>query len=64
MSAYKSHTKYNFIQNGALLDDRDKLFNNGFDSKKSRSIDLREAEQLDSTNLEDLIKQAGTQTTL
>src|ERR1700712_1530747 len=42
MSAFKDHTKYNFILNGALLDDPASLFNNGFESKKSRGIDLTE----------------------
>lgn len=60
MSAFKDHTKYNFIQNGALLDDKDTLFNNGFASKKSRAIDLKESEQIDNTKLEQLIRQAGS----
>jgi hypothetical protein len=59
MSSFKAHTKYNFIQNGALLADNDKLFNNGFDSKKSRGIDLREDETIDEIKLEALIRLAG-----
>jgi hypothetical protein len=59
MSCFKEHTKFNFIQNGALLEDKDKLFNNGFDSKKSRGIDLREKEQIDEAKLQALIKLAG-----
>lgn len=59
MSAFKEHTKFNFIQNGALLDDKDKLFNNGFDSKKSRGIDLRDSEIIDENKLELLIRSAG-----
>ena len=62
MSGFKRHTKYNFIQNGALLDDEDNLFNNGFESKKSRAMDLRESEHVDSIKLEKLIMQAGSQT--
>ena len=58
MSGFKAHTKYNFIQNGALLDDPDDLFNNGFESKKSRGIDLRQDEVVDPTKLEALIKRA------
>ena len=56
MSSFKAHTKYNFILNGALLDDNHKLFNNGFDSKKSRGIDLKEGETIDQDALEDLIQ--------
>lgn len=59
MSAFKEHTKYNFIQNGALIDDSDKLFNNGLESKKSRGIDLREKEKIDNTKLKALIKRAA-----
>ena len=42
MSAFKENTKYNFMINGARLEDPDKLFNNGLDSKVSRGIDMRE----------------------
>ena len=55
MSAFKAHTKYNFILNGALLNDKDNLFNNGFDSKKSRGIDLKEGESIDQAKLRSLI---------
>lgn len=58
MSAFKAHTKYNFITNGALLTDPNSLFNNGFESKKSRGIDLQEDQTVDMDALEDLIKQA------
>ncbi len=61
MAAFKEHTKYNFILNGALLTDDDNLFNNGFESKKSRGIDLREKEKIDEKKLEGLIKQAVNQ---
>jgi hypothetical protein len=56
MSAFKAHTKYNFIGNGAQLADPDKLFNNGFDSKKSRAIDLHEGESVGEQALRSLIK--------
>lgn len=56
MSAFKAHTKYNFILNGALIDDPHKLFNNGFDSKKSRGLDLREGDAINESNLKALIK--------
>jgi hypothetical protein len=58
MSAFKAHTKCNFILNGALIDDKDKLFNNGRDSKQSRSIDLRENETIDEAKLKNLIKKS------
>ena len=56
MSAFQAHTKYNFIYNGAYLDDAKKLFNNGLNSKKSRAIDLREGETIDVADLKALIK--------
>lgn len=64
MSAFKAHTKYNFILNGALLNDTDKLFNNGLDSKKSRGIDLHENETIDAKKLKALTEQAVTQANL
>lgn len=57
MASFKAHTKYNFILNGALLDDTNNLFNNGFDSKKSRGIDLQVGKSIDQAALKDLIKQ-------
>ncbi|MEO5950596.1 MAG: DUF1801 domain-containing protein [Candidatus Saccharimonadales bacterium] len=61
MSGFKAHTKYNFITNGALLDDKHKLFNNGFESKKSRGIDLKESAIIDEKNLKALIIQSVEQ---
>lgn len=58
MSAFKAHTKYNFILNGALIEDEYKLFNNGLDSKKSRGIDLKEGDKIDEEKLLKLIKLA------
>ena len=58
MASFKAHTKYNFIFNGALIDDKDSLFNNGRDSKQSRSIDLREGETIDETKLKNLIQKS------
>jgi hypothetical protein len=55
MSSFKAHTKYNFIHNGALINDPAKLFNNGFESKKSRAIDLRQGEKADIRELKKLI---------
>lgn len=64
MSSFKAHTKFNFILNGALLEDKNKLFNNGFESKKSRGIDLKENETIDKNKLEELIKVSGSQANL
>jgi len=58
MSAFKAHTKFNFIGNGATLEDPKKLFNNGLDSKQSRSIDLREGETINEADLKALIAAA------
>jgi len=58
MSAFKAHTKYNFIGNGALLDDANKLFNNGLESLKARGIDLREGEKVDAASLRKLVEES------
>jgi len=56
MSAFKEHTKYNFMLNGALIDDPKQLFNNGLESKKSRDIDLQEGQTINEYDLRALIK--------
>lgn len=56
MAAFKAHTKYNFMVNGALIDDSKKLFNNGFESKKSRNIDIHEGQTINKEDLKSLIK--------
>lgn len=56
MSAFKEHTKYNFMINGALIDDPNRLFNSGLDSKRSRGIDLREGQAINESDLKELIK--------
>jgi hypothetical protein len=58
MSGFKEHTKYNFLS-GALIDDKDKLFNNGLESKTAHAIDLREGENIDEAKLKNLIKLAA-----
>jgi hypothetical protein len=57
MAAFARHTKYNFF-NGAALADPDHLFNNGLESKKSRSIDLAEGESLATGTLDRLLGEA------
>jgi hypothetical protein len=56
MSAFKAHTKFNFIGNGAKLADPHHLFNGGLESKQSRGIDLREGDPVDTEKLTHLIK--------
>lgn len=57
MSSFKDHSKFNFFE-GALISDTHKLFNNGLDSKKHRSIDLFDGDIINVKQLEDLIKSA------
>lgn len=57
MSAFKEHVKFNFFE-GASLKDKHKLFNNGFDSKKHRSIDLHEGDTPDEKKFADLLTEA------
>lgn len=64
MSAFKAHTKYNFILNGALLTDEHSLFNNGLDSKNARAIDMREGEAINSAWLEAIVREAYGSTQL
>ncbi len=58
MAAFKSHVKYNFILNGAILEDPHGLFNNGLESAKSRGIDLTEGQESDKNRLSDLVQEA------
>lgn len=60
MSAFKAHTKYNFMLNGAINEDTKKLFNNGLESKKSRGIDLRFGETINEVDFRKLIKLSTT----
>lgn len=57
ISAFKDHVKINFFK-GALLEDPDKLFNNGFTSKKHRSIDFSENDNLNKEGVKGLILEA------
>jgi hypothetical protein len=58
MGSFKEYSKFNFNLNGAELNDRHGLFNNGLESKRSRSIDQRQGQTLDEAALADLIKQS------
>lgn len=58
MSAFKDHIKLNFIYNGAVLTDVNSLFNNGFEAKSSRSIDIKEGQSINGTHLIALISLA------
>lgn len=55
---FKGYTKYTFMHNGAQLADPHKLFNNGLESKKSRSIDVPEGRSVDPEHLKALILEA------
>jgi hypothetical protein len=57
-SAFKDFVKFNFFQ-GARLADPDGLFNSGLDSKNSRSINVRETDQIDEKQLAALIRSAA-----
>ena len=57
ISAFKDHVKINFFK-GAELEDPEKLFNNGLDSKKHRSIDFSEGDKLNESAIISLIKYA------
>lgn len=61
MSSFKENTKYNFFE-GAYLDDPDSIFNSGLDSKKHRSIYLREDEPVPTKALSEIIRQAVDRT--
>lgn len=55
--AFKDHVKLNFFK-GASLKDPKKLFNAGLEAKGSRGIDLYEGEEIDESDLKDLIREA------
>lgn len=58
MGSFKDYVKYNFMYNGAMLKDAHSIFNNGLESKKSRSIDLIEGQPVDVDHLKDLVVQS------
>jgi len=56
-AAFKNHVKFNFFD-GVNLKDSKKLFNNGFEAKTARSIDLSEGQNVDESALKKLIAEA------
>jgi hypothetical protein len=56
-NAHKEKVKITF-SNGAQLDDPDKLFNNGLQGGKWRSIDLLEGDKVNERALRDLVRAA------
>lgn len=57
ISNFKDHVKINFFK-GAELEDPEKLFNNGLESKKHRSIDFKEGDKVNEKALKELLKSA------
>ncbi len=56
-NAHKKHVKVTFA-NGAHIADPDKVFNNGFNGNKWRSIDYFEGDKVATTALKNLVKSA------
>ncbi len=57
VSNFKNHVKINFFK-GALLKDKNHLFNAGLESKQNRAIDFAENDVIKEKELIDLIKEA------
>lgn len=57
LSPFKEHVKINFFQ-GAHLDVPKTIFNNGLESKNSRSIDFREHDPVDEALIQSIIQAA------
>lgn len=60
LGAFADHIKINFFK-GATLPDPNKLFNAGFEAKKTRAIDLYEGDKFDEAALKGLIRSAVDQ---
>jgi hypothetical protein len=56
-NAHKDKVKLTF-SHGASLEDPDKLFNNGFNGKVWRAIDISEGDQINEHALKDLVRAA------
>lgn len=57
VGAFKDHIKLNFFK-GAALQDPHKLFNAGLDAKATRAIDLHEGDNINESDLQELIRAA------
>lgn len=57
-SGIKVYTKYNSMLNCALLQDKDELFNSGFEFKKSHGINLKQIDTIDEAKLKYLITES------
>ena len=55
---FAQHVKLDFFS-GAALQDPAGLFNNGFEAKSSRSVDLRQSDALDAAAVGDLVRRAA-----
>ena len=55
--AFKTHVGLNFF-NGAMLADPNKLFNNGLESKKMRSINFKKEDKINKESLKSLLIEA------
>lgn len=57
LGVFKDHIKINFFK-GASLADPDKMFNSGLEAKRTRTIDLREGDEVEEVALKVLIRTA------
>lgn len=57
LGSFADHIKINFFK-GAKLSDPHKLFNAGLEAKTSRAIDLYKEDKINTSALEDLIREA------
>ena len=57
VGAFKSHVGMNFFS-GAYLKDKHKLFNSGLESKNSRTVKFGEGDNVETSKLIDLVKEA------
>lgn len=57
VGVFKDHVKLNFFK-GASLKDPDGLFNAGLEAKATRAIDIHEGDQINTSALKELIRDA------
>jgi hypothetical protein len=57
MSAFNDHVKLNFFK-GAALNDPEKIFNGGLESKQHRSINFTETDVMNESAIKDFVTQA------